>query len=145
MNFTEGTFWGWGGQSTGWAGQSENVKRLDRKSQAQMAEGFQKPKNQLAYDAASIRQVSYLISFRLVQPISTTCMSRKDVDEVSDATEMIFRTERHRELHVYVCYLYSYISSIRLSETKEKYFAFRSNLAFIVRSSCFISLNFISC
>lgn len=40
MDFTEGTFRGWGGRSTGWTGQSENVERLDRKSQAQMAEGF---------------------------------------------------------------------------------------------------------
>lgn len=96
MDFPEGTFRGWGGRSTGWAGQSENVERLDRKSQAQMAKGFQKPENQLAYDAASVRQVSYLISFPLVQPISTTCMPRKDqIDKVSDATEMVFRTERH--------------------------------------------------
>lgn len=45
------------GRSTGRDGQSENVKRLDRKSQAQMAESVQELEDQLAHHAAAVRQV----------------------------------------------------------------------------------------
>jgi len=108
-----------------------------------MAEGFQKPENQLAYDAAPVRQVSYLISFPLVQPISTTCMPRKDqVDKVSDATEMVFRPENYT--YMFAISLLIYFLDTTLGNERET-FCFPSNPTLIALSSCFISLNFISC
>lgn len=54
LRITERTFRGWGDRSTGWSGQSEDVKRFDRKSKAEMVEGVQEPKDQLAHDTAAV-------------------------------------------------------------------------------------------
>lgn len=59
-NCAEGALRRRGGRSTGRYGQPEDVERLDREPQAQVAEGVQESENELAHHAAAVRQVSYL-------------------------------------------------------------------------------------
>lgn len=64
LPITERTFRGRGSRSTGCSNQSEDVERFDRKSQAEMVEGVQEPKDQFAHDTTdTVWQVSYLFPF----------------------------------------------------------------------------------
>lgn len=116
LRIAEGAVRRWRSWSTGRDGQSKDVKRFDRKSQAQMAESVQKPEDQLAHHATAVRQVSHLFPPNY-RPFSRAC--RENAGELSDATEMIFcRATSGNDARFALCH--SCYSNASLSRSRSK-------------------------